>query len=180
METAITRNTQRLEHLEAIIDRTQRDFIECGRALLEIQKEELYDKVRGIASFETYIRDRFGMARRTAYQLIDATKAVDNVRSCAQNVPAPANEYQARAIASAPIDQQAHVWQQAVATAPEGKVTAAHVYKIVKGMTNLEPEKPAAGNKDEDSDAVFHLKRWWRKATKKDKQTFLSWVGGAP
>ncbi|MFA5377573.1 MAG: hypothetical protein WC455_17615 [Dehalococcoidia bacterium] len=50
-------------------------------------------------------------------------------------------------------EKQKEAWQQAVATAPEGKVTAAHVYKIVKGMTM--PEKPAPVPKpQEPSDAM--------------------------
>ena len=67
--------------------------------------------------------------------------------------------------------QQRIAWQQAVDTAPEGKVTAAHVSKVVKGMT----EGPKVG-KEEESDSLFQLKRWWKKATKKDKGSFLSWI----
>ena len=46
--------------------------------------------------------------------------------------------------------------------------TASKVYQLIK-------DKPAV-NKNEDSDAIFHLKRWWKKATKKDRQIFLSWI----
>jgi hypothetical protein len=60
--------------------------------------------------------------------------------------------------------------EQAKAEARESGeiVTASKVYQIIKDK----PEK----TKDEDSDAVFQLKRWWRKATKKDKAVFLSWI----
>lgn len=47
--------------------------------------------------------------------------------------------------------------------------TASKVYQIIK-------EKPVIGKKDEDSDAVFHLKRWWKRATKKEKKTFMEWT----
>jgi uncharacterized protein YccT (UPF0319 family) len=30
----------------------------------------------------------------------------------------------------------------------------------------------------EESDALFQLKRWWKKATKKDKKIFLDWTKG--
>lgn len=66
-----------------------------------------------------------------------AAEVAGNVRSVT-NVT-PQSEGVARAVASAPVEQQATAWQQAVATAPDGKVTAAHVYKIVKGMTHQEP-----------------------------------------
>jgi uncharacterized protein YccT (UPF0319 family) len=47
-------------------------------------------------------------------------------------------------------------------------ITASKVYQIIK-------EKPAT-EKEEESDALFQLKRWWKKATKKDKGSFLSWI----
>jgi hypothetical protein len=37
-------------------------------------------------------------------------------------------------------EQQREAWQKAVETAPDGKITAAHVSKVVREMT--EPEKP--------------------------------------
>lgn len=60
--------------------------------------------------------------------------------------------------------------EQAKADARENGeiVTASKVYQIIK-------EKPEV-SKDDDTDAVFHLKRWWRKATKKDKKTFMEWT----
>lgn len=73
-------------------------------------------------------------------------------------------------------EKQREAWAKAVATAPEGKVTAAHVAKIVKSMTT--PPTPRTIEVGEDSDAVFQLKHWWKKATKKDKQVFKLWVEG--
>lgn len=48
-------------------------------------------------------------------------------------------ERQLRPLSKLDPDQQREAWQQAVATAPDGKVTAAHVYRIVKEMTHPEP-----------------------------------------
>jgi ParB-like chromosome segregation protein Spo0J len=31
-------------------------------------------------------------------------------------------------------------------------------------------------DKDEESDPLWNLKRWWKRATKKDRKTFLEWV----
>jgi hypothetical protein len=57
---------------------------------------------------------------------------VDNVRNCAQ---IPASESVARPLIFLPPDKQPEAWQQAVDTAPDGKVTAAHVASVVKEMT---------------------------------------------
>ena len=169
MELAITRDKKRLEELETIIDRTQHSFVECGCALKEIQTDRLYEKVRGVASFETYIRDRFGMARRTAYQLIDASKVIENVRNCGQVEVLPATESQARPLTRLKDDpeKQRVAWQKAVETAPEGKVTAAHVRKVVREM--VEPPAPRIREQDKivgPSDAmdiatfaISHLER---------------------
>jgi hypothetical protein len=66
--------------------------------------------------------------------------AIDNIKT----VPIgtlPTAESQARPLARLEPDQQRQAWQHAVDTAPDGKVTAAHVYKIVKGMTAGDTEK---------------------------------------
>lgn len=47
-------------------------------------------------------------------------------------------------------------------------ITASKVYQIIK-------DKPIV-TKEEDSDVIFHLKRWWNKATKRDKKTFMEWI----
>ena len=84
------------------------------------------------------IRDRWGFARRTVYQFIDSVNVIENVRNCAQNETLPMNESQARPLSKLKDNPevQREAWQKAVETAPEGKVTAAHVQKVVKGIGN--------------------------------------------
>lgn len=166
MELAITKNAQHLSELENIINRNLQSFYEVGRALMEIRDRGYYKDVLGYNTFEQYCKERWDFARRTAYQFIDSVKVIDNVRNCAQT---PINESQTRPLARLEPEQQKEVWQKAVETAPEGKVTAAHVANVVKEITG---EKEMAC---EDSDAVFQLKRWWKKATIKDKKIFIEW-----
>lgn len=59
----------------------------------------------------------------------------------------PVTESQARPLTRLEPDQQRIAWQKAVETAPEGKVTAAHVYKIVKGMVAKAPKEAPASPK---------------------------------
>ena len=59
-----------------------------------------------------------------ASQLIAAAEVVGNVNNCLQ---IPATESQARPLTALPPDAQREVWAAAVETAPNGKVTAAHV-----------------------------------------------------
>lgn len=118
---------ERLETLEAVIAKGLETFVEVGSALLEIRDQKLYR--RWHRTFEEYCRERWGMARRTAYQLMDAAEVVENVRNCAQ---IPANEAQTRPLAHLEPDQRIIAWQTAVETAPNGKITAAHVEQTVE------------------------------------------------
>ena len=138
MEIAITKNTVELEQLESVIKQNIGAFYEVGRALMEIRDKGLYRDVLGYETFEAYCKARWDFARRTAYQFIDSVKVIDNVRNCAQ---APVNESQTRPLARLEPDQQREAWQKAVATAPEGKVTAAHVSKVVKEITGEQPKQ---------------------------------------
>jgi hypothetical protein len=166
MENVITKNKTRLEHLEGVINRNLQSFYEVGRALMEIRDRGYYKDVLGYNTFEQYCKERWDFARRTAYQFIDSVKVIDNVRNCAQT---PINESQTRPLARLEPEQQKEVWQKAVETAPDGKVTAKHITEVVMEVT---------GEKEivyQDSDVVFQLKRWWRKATNKDKKVFIEW-----
>ena len=140
MENAITKNTAELEHLESVIKQNIGAFYEVGRALMEIRDKGLYRDVLGFDTFEAYCKSRWSFTRQTAYQFIDSAKVIENVSDCLQK---PLNEYQTRPLARLEPEQQREAWQKAVETAPEGKVTAAHVYKIVKEMSPEQPKTKA-------------------------------------
>lgn len=167
MELAIKKNSVELEQLENVIKKNIGAFYEVGRALMEIRDKGLYRDVLGFDTFEAYCKARWDFNRAHAYRLMDSVKVINNVSE--SETKKPVNLEQTRPLAKLEPDQQREAWQKAVETAPEGKVTAAHVSKVVKEVTG---EKEMAC---EDSDAVFQLKRWWRKATKKDKQIFIEW-----
>jgi len=68
------------------------------------------------------------------------------------------------------LSRNKNVVEQAKAEAREnGEIaTATRVYHLIK-------DTPKA-NRNEDSDALFHLKRWWKKTTKKDRRVFIEWT----
>jgi hypothetical protein len=117
-----------LAHYERIIERGLDTFVEVGMALLEIRDGKLYQQ-KGYKTFEQYCRERFQLERRHAYRLMDAAEVVENVSNWTQIVPA--TESQARPLTSLPREEQPAAWQEAVETAPNGKVTAAHVQEVV-------------------------------------------------
>ena len=131
-----------LKKLEDIIWKTQctESFCAVGKALKTIRDKKLYRD--NYNSFETYCRDRWDMARRTAYQFINAFMVVENVRNCAQVLPA--NEAQTRPLTKLTPRQQRKAWSFIVKTAPNGKITAKYITKIICQYMeeNIQEKKP--------------------------------------
>jgi hypothetical protein len=119
-------------------------YINIGEMLTEIKELKLYKSTHH--TFADYSRETLDIARRTAYQYIEAHQVVknlssiadktdgENVRNCAQNLSLPANEAQARALVGLTPEEQREVWFEAVETAEDGKITAAHVRKTVRSL----------------------------------------------
>jgi hypothetical protein len=131
----------RLTQLEVTIERGLTTFVEVGAALAEIRDSRLYREAHG--TFEDYCHQRWQMERRHAYRLMDAATVVANVSNWTHDEAppptVPATESQARPLAKLEPEQQRAAWKEAVETAPEGKVTAAHVAASVQRITQPEP-----------------------------------------
>lgn len=128
-EILSTLETTRLAALETTIDAGMQTFVDVGSALLEIRDSRLYRQE--FATFEDYCRERWGMSRSYAHRMIDAATVTENLLPIG-NIPA--TESQARPLTSLAPDQQREAWQRAIDTAPNGKVTAAHVQSVVDEM----------------------------------------------
>lgn len=127
LSTYLTESEQDvLAQCENIIERGLKSFIEVGTALQAIRDNRLYREA--FPTFEGYCQDKWGMTRRNANYLIDAVEVVDSLGTI---VPKPENEAQARPLSRVEPDIRPELWQSAIDTAPNGKVTAAHVGKVV-------------------------------------------------
>lgn len=126
----------RLSECETIIERGLSTFVEVGNALLEIRDSRLYRESH--ATFEDYCKGRWGMARANAYRLIEAAKAVADLSPIGD---IPKTESQARELAAIEPPLRASVWERALETAPEGKVTAAHVRETAREF--VQPQQTA-------------------------------------
>lgn len=137
MENAIARNTTELEQLEGVIQKNIGAFYEVGRALMEIRDKGLYRDVLGYDTFEAYCKSRWDFTKSYANYLISSNAVLENLTTI---VVKPQTESQTRPLAKLQPEQQRTAWQKAVETAPEGKVTAAHVSKVVKELTGEQPK----------------------------------------
>lgn len=128
-DLALTVNEQtELEKLETTISNGLQTFVEVGSALMTIRDQRLYRLAH--STFDDYCRDRWSISRIHAHRLIESAAVVGNLLPIGNTVPA--TESQARPLTALQPEQQREAWQQAVDTAPNGKVTAAHVESVVQ------------------------------------------------
>lgn len=117
-------------------------FVEVGNALAAIRDAKLYrDEFK---TFEDYCREKWGIQRAYAYRLIGAAEVVNVLSPIGDKIPA--TETQARPLTYLDRVEQVVAWKRAVETAPNGKVTAAHVAEVVREYRQPaapELEKPA-------------------------------------
>lgn len=71
------RERERLRELEVVVERGLETVLAVAAALLEIRDGRLYRETHH--RFEDYARDRFGLARRTAYGYVEAAQVSENV-----------------------------------------------------------------------------------------------------
>ncbi len=145
MSSALTiTENQKLNALENTIARGLKYYIEVGEALLTIREERLYRAQ--FNTFEDYCLTRWNMSKTHANRMIDASEVAENLTPIGV---IPANEAQTRELAALPADEQRTAWQTALDTAPDGKVTAAHVREVVETLSQgkQKPKTNRAGDK---------------------------------
>ena len=144
----------RLENLEEVISHGLQSFVDVGRSLAEIRDGRLYRQSHD--TFEDYCRAKWSIERAHAYRLVEAAEVVDRLSPTGDILPV--NERQARPLTQLPPDEQAEAWQEAVDTAPAGKVTAAHVADVVERRTKPTPiTGPLVVNVAEESKQISSL-----------------------
>jgi hypothetical protein len=127
---SFTESSRRAE-LEQVIAQGLATFITVGNALWEIRDSRLYRDTH--ETFEDYCRERWGMTINYADRLMLAAKTVRNLETVPIGI-LPSTESQVRPLAGLEPEQQREVWDAAVKSAPNGKVTAAHVAEVIKAV----------------------------------------------
>lgn len=102
-------STERLVRLETVIDTNQRNFYQIGGALKQIRDERLFRTLL-YDRFETYVKERWDMARSQAYRLIEAAAVMENLSPIGDKI-LPKNESQARVLARYSKEDQQKIWQ---------------------------------------------------------------------
>lgn len=146
---------EKLRYYENVIERGKLIFFQVGLALSTIRDERLYRTQ--YATFEAYCQLRWGFSRKYAFVLIQASDVIGNLLPEAHTPEdlstivdkLPANEAQTRPLRQLPPAERRGAWETAVATAPGGKVTAAHVAHVVSEITRVSAPEPAEPESEE-------------------------------
>lgn len=134
---------QLLAGYEATIERGLKTFTEVGNALLAIRDGRLY-KEKGYETFEVYCRERWGMSRPRAYQMIGAASIVSTLSTMVDKVPT--SERQARELTPLKGDEKAilEVWRE-VHEEYGDAVTAATIKRaVINRAKRVKRERRAA------------------------------------
>jgi hypothetical protein len=166
-----------LQQCEEVIQRGVETFIEVGNALLTIRDQRLYRAE--FSTFNEYCQERWGMHRRHADRLVEAADIAENLRPIGL---IPQSESQVRPLVGLPPEVQKQVWVEATLTAPNGKVTAAHVEVIAaphkpKRHPKSQPPPPLpASTPPACPPFLGEAKRAWARMSNKNQREFLSWL----
>lgn len=136
-----TEERVRLQELESVVEQGLQTFYEVGKALDEILENRLYRETH--KTFEAYCREKWGIARRTAYQFIDAAQIMENL--CMNMHIIPPKKNQILPLSGLPPELQLEIWQEAMALSPNGSPTGAAVKRLVEERVGS--EKTGRGSK---------------------------------
>jgi hypothetical protein len=123
---------------ETIIKIHLHAFFDVGHALMQIRVNKLYRVTH--PTFEQYCNEKWRFTKSRANQLIAGAEVADNLATTVA-----ISERAIRPLAILPPKEQKEVFQKAVETAPDGKVTAKHVEETVMKKTKTDQTETHSG-----------------------------------
>lgn len=140
MENAIAIRPMIYKEAREVVDKINSNMNNVRHLVLDLYEREGWSAL-GYASWRECVTAEFKGTQQYLYYQLEAAQTERNISTVVEikeNIP----ERQLRPLTKLRDnpDLQRQAWQKAVETAPDGKITAAHVSKVVREMT--EPEKP--------------------------------------
>ena len=130
--TVISKMT--FEEARQCADEIKTGINSIGRKLLQLYEGAGWE-VLGYSSWRECAKAEFGYSQSYAYRLLSLEEVRQNLTEFSpigEKCLLPTNESQARPLTTLPPEAQRTVWAAAVESAPNGKVTAAHVQETVE------------------------------------------------
>lgn len=136
-----------LDEARQCVNEIKAGINDVGKKLLQLYEGEGW-RVLGYATWRECAQEEFGFKQSHAYRLLEFAEVTRNIEfsPMGEKQIMPTAERQIRPLTQLEPEDQATAWQQAVETAPNGKVTAAHVQQVVKSYWS----PPARNGKQED------------------------------
>jgi hypothetical protein len=140
--------TVRKEQLEKVVEGGLQEFLRVGAALAELRNRRLYRTT--FATFEQYVRSRFGLSRSSADHLIRTTATALALLEGGEKLLPSTTEAVIRPISALPTPElKAACWSLAKAVAPTRGPTQPLVSKLCRMVRNcLEEGGDEAGPLD--------------------------------
>ena len=134
---------RRFDHLDEVVTAGLKTFLAVAEALAEIKAAKLYRENFG--NFEEYCKQRHGLSRTRAYQLLDARDVMGELQTSTIVDILPTNECQLRALVKVPEGKAPEAWQAVVEHSKEvGKpITGEMVGKVVRDISPSSKETKA-------------------------------------
>jgi hypothetical protein len=133
---------------EATIQKGLQTFFDVGMAMAAIRDRRLYRAE--FRTFEDYCQEKWCMTARRARQLWAAAEVVRALGNNGSDFLLPATESQARPLTWLPESDRKPAWDEAIKTAPAGKVTAKHVESVVRARLGGGAAAPAGQSQTVD------------------------------
>jgi hypothetical protein len=139
---------QELDQLDGIIEKGMGTFNEVGSALAKVLEKKLY---REFGTFEDRVKKKYGMTRQRAYQLIEAAKAMGELKEMSTVVDIsqlPQNEAQVRPLLRLKeAKDRAQAWKDALGACADSKPVSSDVEEAVNALLKKNGKKPSLERK---------------------------------
>ena len=138
MENAITIRPMIYKEAREVVDKINANMNNVRYLVLDLYEREGWSAL-GYESWRECVTAEFKNSQAYLYRQLEAAQAEKVISPIGEN-EIPESQLRPLTKLRDNPEQQREAWQKAVETAPDGKITAAHVSKVVREMT--EPEKP--------------------------------------
>lgn len=129
-------------------DDIRRGMADVRHLLLDFHEREGW-RALGYESWRECAMTEFGYGQSHVYELLNAARVERNISAAAEK---PLPERQLRPLAPLEPSAQREVWQRAIDTAPEGRVTAKHVEQtVIEWKSDNRTELGGRGDKHIDT-----------------------------
>jgi hypothetical protein len=175
MENAIAIRPMIYKEARECADRINSNMSNIRRDVVELHDRCGWDAL-GYKDWTECVQKEFKQAERYIFYQFKAAQIEQNVTDCTNVQLGAIPEGQLRPLSKLEPEQQRTAWQKAVETAPDGKVTAAHVSKVVKEIIG-EPHQLQKEDIDVISESrnLSNIKTAWNTCSTSDKMAFIKW-----